>query len=52
LSLVISVQMLLFECNDSFGFYVVLVFCLLSFVMTIKTDVIICQQLHILVPLL
>lgn len=36
LSLVISVQMLLFECNDSFGFYAVL-----SFVIIIKTDVII-----------
>lgn len=30
LSLVISVQMLLFDCNDSFGFYAVLVFCHLS----------------------
>jgi hypothetical protein len=30
LSLVISFQMLLFECSDSFGFYAVLVFCLLS----------------------
>lgn len=40
LTLVISVQMLLFEHNDSFGVYAVLVF--LSFVITIKTDVIIC----------